>query len=545
MAANIPMSVPETGENEAIEYYDIMVIGRTGMGKSTTSDKLIIANPDGHDYRGQQHPDEAVDNGQVIMNDLSMWLLSNADGELDRVRNRLKNLVMFRSLENPHAQVNGLYKGSENPTTGCQVISNDTTKIRVLDVPGFFGDDIGGVAGQTLGERVTASGLRIMREILRIQAVLRMNIRRIIYFIPQRGALEKSHKILMMELQQMVHYFGMSIFDCMVLAATVSPDVYDFIQENIIPFKTESEEKTRKHFQEALCQLSPGNRLPEGKPPLVFISLNDTCEAILENIQEAPVIREELRLEFDHRTCIYCGLKAKLLPGENDEAKKVACYADEDPTTCILYEESKCHPWIKSKHWQITKIVGGIAHLVTLNHWEGRWPNFCNPDDEICVECGKVPGEPGCKVIGSRFRLYDDVYRVDHRHREPVAVADQENPGGIAVPLPGGDQGDGDQPEQLPPEEEENAAGEDDPIQPGDQQQNEDDVPVPAPMELDESNEHGQRDRPADGGNDRRKENADQVSSEGQAHSQHIAVQRPRQDTAADADVANSPNMKG
>ena len=109
------------------------------------------------------------------MSDLSMWLLSNAEGEERRVEKRLKDLVMFRSLENSHAQVNQMYRNAENPTTGCQVISNDTTKIRVLDVPGFFGENIGGAGGgQTLGERATASGLHIMREILRIQAVLRL-----------------------------------------------------------------------------------------------------------------------------------------------------------------------------------------------------------------------------------------------------------------------------------------------------------------------------------------------------------------------------------
>jgi hypothetical protein len=553
-AANLPMSIPETGKNEASDYYDIMVIGRTGIGKSSTCDKLIIATLDADQriqYRGEPHADEAVIDGQVRMSDLSMWLLSNAEGEERRVTARLKDLVMFRSLENPHARVNEMYRDAENPTTGCQVISNDTTKIRVLDVPGFFGKDVGGAGeGRTLGERVTASGLRIMREILRIQAVLHLNIKRIIYFIPQRGGLVRPDKMLMMELQQMVHYFGRSIFDCMVLAATACPDVFDFIPEHVIPFKTETEEKTRRYFLEALYEQSPGDPLPDGKPPLIFISLHDTCEAILENVQGAEVHRNELRLEFDHRTCVRCGLKAKLIPGENNETeKKVACYAGDDPTTCILYEESKCHPWLKSKYWTITKIVGGIAHLVTLNQWEGRWPGFQN-DDEICVECGKVPGEPGCKVIGSRFRLYDDILRVDHSHKEPVVVPDQENRGGIVMRLPGGEQEEGHQPlREEPPED--NPA-EDDQNQPDGQQQNEGDVPpVPAPVELDESDVHIQQQQLAisieqhdDGGDDRMQENADQASGQGQAHSQHVAVQVPRQVTV-DADLASSPNMKG
>ena len=33
-----------------INYYDIMVIGNTGQGKSTTADKILIANPDGRRY---------------------------------------------------------------------------------------------------------------------------------------------------------------------------------------------------------------------------------------------------------------------------------------------------------------------------------------------------------------------------------------------------------------------------------------------------------------------------------------------------------------
>ena len=45
-------------------------------------------------------------------------------------------------------------------------------------------------------ERVTLSGLRIMREILRIQAIMQMYFKRIIYFIPERGPLERFHKVL-------------------------------------------------------------------------------------------------------------------------------------------------------------------------------------------------------------------------------------------------------------------------------------------------------------------------------------------------------------
>ena len=426
--------IPEGAEDNIIDYYDIMVIGRTGMGKSTTADKLAIANPDGHDYRGEQQPHETVNEGQVKMSDLCMWQIADVEGESQRVTERLKNLVRFRTLDNTHKEVNDLYKGANIQTVESHVISNETTRVRVFDVPGFFGSDIRRVEATTTGDRITQSGILIMREVLRIQATMRMNFRRIVYFIPERGPLERPHGLLQMELEQMMHYFGKSIFECMVLVATASPDVYQFLPEDVIPFTNESEATTRRTFEEALTQVLPNDEhLPDGKPPIVFISMHDTCETILTKIKEAPVIRNKLKLAFDHRTCVKCGLKAKILKYKNDNEKRVACYAGEDPTVGVAYEESHCHPLIVSKYWKITKIVGGIAHFITRNQYEGMWPGFRNRDDEVCIECGRIPGEPGCKKIGSRYRLEGVVLGVDHSPTEPVVIAEGEDPEQIAI----------------------------------------------------------------------------------------------------------------
>ena len=419
--------IPEEGaEDTTVDYYDIMVIGRTGMGKSTTSDKLVIANLDGRDYSGEQHTDELEEAVRVKTSDLSMWLIADED-EIERVKVRLKNLVLFRSLKNPHIEVNVNYKGSSRPTTRSQLISNESTNVRILDVPGFFGEDIGNTHLQTTGNKVTTSGLCIMREILRIQATMRMKFRRIVYFIPERGPLERSqNKVLQMELEQMVHYFGKSIFECMVLVATVNPDVYQYLRDDAVPFSENAEMTTRMNFQEALTRvLPPGEQPTDGKPPIVFISMHDTCEAIIEKIKNAPVIRDELELAFDDRTCVRCGLKAKILTDTNNEEKRVACYAGEDPSKSVPYDESKCHPIIISKYWMITKIVGGIAHFITRGKFKDKWPDFRNPDDEICIDCRKVPSEPGCKKVGSRYRLYDEIRFVDHSPtEEPCIIID-------------------------------------------------------------------------------------------------------------------------
>ena len=69
-------------EDGQIDYYDIMVIGKAGMGKTTTADKLLVANPHGHNYQGSQHSEPEVNGGCVNVEDLSIWLLSNAPDEL-------------------------------------------------------------------------------------------------------------------------------------------------------------------------------------------------------------------------------------------------------------------------------------------------------------------------------------------------------------------------------------------------------------------------------------------------------------------------------
>ncbi len=428
MAAN--SDTPDT-EADIIEYYDIMVVGRTGMGKSTTSDKLIIASPDGRDYRGEQHPAQEIGNeGQMQMSDLCVWLVP--EGAKDEIERHLKDLVMARSLEKPHEQVTDMYKGSNTSTTRCQVFSNETTKIRIIDVPGFFGEDLGEMPKQETASKVTITGVRIMREILRIQALLRMRFRRVIYFIPERGPLERPHKVLQMELEQMLHYFGKAIFDCMVLIATQPASVYRYFpkNQNVIPWSDEDYTTTRENFVIILGRaLSEDVGSDNAIPPIVFISMLDSCEDVMKKIKDAPVISQQLTIPFECQACSRCGLKAKWLRNKENKKVKVACYAGEDPSLSIPYEESRCHPMIVPKYYEITKIIGGIAHVITRRKYIGKWPDFHNDDDEICIACNQIPGTQGCKNVKTNY-IYKDqfLYYVDHKGdpNEPIFIEGED-----------------------------------------------------------------------------------------------------------------------
>ena len=412
-----PVSIGQIIDRAIMDYYDILMLGKSGMGKSMTADKLVIANPSDRDYCGELPSDKVVKQQELALEDISMWL-----GDMEK---HLKRLVQCKSSDRSHNEVNKMYESSNESTKDFQLISNETTKIRILDTPGFFGDFCrSSTAGsEETAKAVATSGLTIMQKVLRIQATMQMNFKRVVYFLPERGPLERSQKALQIELEQMVHYIGKSVFDCMVLVATVSPDVYQHIPPGVIPFSDNDYAKTMKNFQLAVEQVLPKDTtIPDGKPPVVFISMHDTCEDILRKIKDAPVITDRMELKFHYETCVRCGIKAKVL-GEGEKKLEVACYVGQDPSQSIPYEESRCHPIIIPKYWKITKVIGGIAHVVTQNRCVGKWRGFNNPDDEVCIDCGEVPGIHGCKKVDTKYRHEGKIWSVDH----DLALSEQEN----------------------------------------------------------------------------------------------------------------------
>ena len=412
----------------AVDYYDIMVIGKTGMGKSTTADKLLVANPDHHVYRGAQHSEPQIDREHMTLDNLSIWLHSDAPDEQLRIKTRLKNLIFFRSMNEPHQEINQFHATEQTVsgmTLSCELISNESTKVRVLDVPGFFGQGDTGALDASAGEKARCTinvALGIMRTILQLQAAMNMKFRRILYFLPEQGALKRSSALLEMELTTMANYFGRAIFECMVVIATLPAEVYEFAADKVV-FSDAHLDKTRKNFDIALSRALPNEKGNLPKPPIVFISLMDSCEAILENIDKAVVASDQIELEFDPMVCARCGVKAKIIKSE-----KVAVYTDENESNTIPYEESTCHPFLVPKYTKVVKFFGGVAHLLTLKRFMGKWPSFGNLD-EVCVACQLRPGSRGCKKVDSKYTIKGHEVVVEHTQKtsEPVAfLADDE-----------------------------------------------------------------------------------------------------------------------
>ena len=195
-------AVQEEGisQTEDKGYYNIMMIGTTGQGKSTTADKLLIANPSQHPYEGgvpQRDPVLNEESRQLKMDDITMWLLhaskeppTDAHGKvidqdnLQCAQTRVKCLVYFRNKQDPHKKVNEARSTKMNifsSTKDCEVLSNETSKVRVMDVPGFFDGTSVILEGQN---NLEVNNLDIMRRIVRIQTTLGMKFHRILYFLP-------------------------------------------------------------------------------------------------------------------------------------------------------------------------------------------------------------------------------------------------------------------------------------------------------------------------------------------------------------------------
>ena len=229
-----------------------------------------------------------------------MWLMHGTKGEKE-FDTHLKFLNNCRTKAKPHEAVNNARSAAMKifkPTKDCEVVSNDTSRVRIMDVPGFFdGASIlqrqadsqnGSLLSPT--EKLESSNLGIMRTVIRIQTTLAMNFNRILYFLPGRGPLERMNAMLTLELRWMAHYFGRAIFKSMVLVATVQSRFSEMKIDNKEKFTDDDAQMTKEFFRKALDEVfSPTADNPIPDPPLIFISLTDTCEEILAKVKGANV----------------------------------------------------------------------------------------------------------------------------------------------------------------------------------------------------------------------------------------------------------------
>ena len=300
--------------------------------------------------------------------------------------------------------------GADSVTKQCQLLSNEETKVRVLDTPGLADSQ---QAANGVG--VIEANRALFRSILRVQDEFKMKFDRVVYFLPMRGSLERADGNLQDELKVMHFFYGSAIFDSMVIIATY----HHKKQDNKF---TDDDKAETKEVLERILELvtnsnsdSASKRPPESStdhsvseiacPPIEHLRTDYGGEDILHMLQKAPVKNQSgLVGKFCEHICSRCPVKILYLKGTSEkEARDVI----DSEGKVVKYHDSTCHPLIIPKYSDIQKVTGGVAHILTGGAFKvyealyktKTFPGFYN-SDEICPVCDQPPGAPGCKQIG-------------------------------------------------------------------------------------------------------------------------------------------------
>ena len=400
------------GTTHSTGYYDILVVGRTGKGKSSTVDKLMVPNsrqqticpPSDSSQRSGASQSEAVDpiidtTGEIQYKNLRARILSTKADDYENAGKRLKNIVFCREANNPIDRLRNDkdLAGVYCPSKLCELLTNEDSKIRALDAPGFFSEDlIEGCAS------VDESHLATVRHILRIQALEGMRFKRVLYFLSDTQ--ERGDRVMQQEIQNMVKFFDTSIFKCMVLVATIAQHISvatDFPRERKFP--QEVLKKCRENFQKAFRRefehrRDGSEKLPE--PPIIFIAMTDTCQDIVKNILSAPVQDNTYLLEFNSGTCSKCNIEF---------SEKLCEYRKrgEKPwTNASPYEETSCHPRIMPLHTPKSVLIG--IFKIFIFKWKFT--------EEVCISCKKKPGYLGCCRVRTEYQQSHSTEKIVVKH---------------------------------------------------------------------------------------------------------------------------------
>ena len=381
-------------DDDSSDYYDVLMLGRTGQGKSTTGNKLLLT--------------DTVSRSLLQSHQLE----TNGEGE------EFEASVTFKTGG-----------GAESVTSHCQLISNEMTMIRVLDTPGFADSK------KTMEIGVFKGNLHTFRAILHAQSQHDLAFCRVLYFLPLRGPPERADGILQEELKLMYGFLGEEVFKIMAIVATnrkkKSGKQEDFDAEDI---KT-----TELVFMTALEKVTGEKSLLERCPPVLYLPFLERdvitkvvgapvlyekplvgpvvvefqdAKATKFLIQSAMLRNEGRKLQFRDR-CTKCS--SKLIYEDTSRGRRavrVVLNEGTDSELEVPYNDSKCHPVLIPEHYTVTKVIGGIAHVATLGIFaaigkiRGKklWPGFTN-HDEYCAGCGGPPSAEGCDKVGKSFEL--------------------------------------------------------------------------------------------------------------------------------------------
>lgn len=365
----------------------VILLGKTGQGKSTTGNKLIDA--DGNNAEGQA----------------SEGILSRLWPRNDRCSD---TPLCFDASD-----------GIESATKGCAVITNKATGFRVMDTRGFAPSDV--------DTNAYLANLQIIREVVEVSDELGLKYHKVLYFMPERDIPCRADAYLQEELAVLWHFFGKAIFKNMVIVVTVSSRYRTQNTSFIDEFGEGAKHKVETIFSQALKN-AIHSREAASLPPcpsIVFISHTASNRVVADIVRDAEVREPNgINLEFQSTTCCKC---ASVIYFRKRKDTETPAGVEEEVGIIKLPEESHCHPVLIPKHSKLVRITGTVVHILAVGTlriaevWRKKQilPSYFGTPEEKCASCEFAPRVKGCMKVGSMYKEL----KVEHEHKQRALKA--------------------------------------------------------------------------------------------------------------------------